>query len=327
MSSPKVHATIDDVSCIWNASPHNAFTDLIAWKERLFCAFRVGRNHVSTDGRIQILISEDGDRWMPAAIVEKAGFDLRDADLSEMPDGRLLLVGGVARRLADNVKAETNTFFSISEDGENWSEPVVITDGGRWIWRATWCEDHIYGVSYGEHKGIDFFSGQGPDEWTLSSEQILVEGRPSEVKVFFDSDQMAHALVRRDEPPYSALLGSASAPYDEWTWQDLGMDYPSFGGPNVAHTPWGWVAGGRMFDGGVDFDGAPDHVYTALNHLDLETATMSPLLRLPSGGDNSYPGLVWDDEREILWMSYYSSHEGQTSIYRARIRLSDSISA
>ena len=32
----------------------------------------------------------------------------------------------------------------------------------------------------------------------------------------------------------------------------------------------------------------------------------------------SYPGMVWDDD--LLWLSYYSSHEGKTSIYLAKIR-------
>ena len=31
------------------------------------------------------------------------------------------------------------------------------------------------------------------------------------------------------------------------------------------------------------------------------------------------PGLVWHDN--LLWMSYYSSHEGKTSIYLAKIKL------
>ena len=44
-----------------------------------------------------------------------------------------------------------------------------------------------------------------------------------------------------------------------------------------------------------------------------------PLLALPSGGDNSYPGMVWHDN--LLWMSYYSSHEGRTSIYLAKVKL------
>ena len=46
-----------------------------------------------------------------------------------------------------------------------------------------------------------------------------------------------------------------------------------------------------------------------------------PVLYLPSGGDCSYPGMVWHDG--LLWMSYYSSHQGKASIYLARIQLSE----
>ena len=45
---------------------------------------------------------------------------------------------------------------------------------------------------------------------------------------------------------------------------------------------------------------------------------MKPLLRLPSGGDTSYPGMVWHNDQ--LWISYYSSHEEKTSIYLAKVR-------
>ena len=44
-----------------------------------------------------------------------------------------------------------------------------------------------------------------------------------------------------------------------------------------------------------------------------------PVLTLPSGGDTSYPGLVWHDG--LLWMSYYSSHEGKSAIYLAKVKL------
>ena len=37
------------------------------------------------------------------------------------------------------------------------------------------------------------------------------------------------------------------------------------------------------------------------------------------GGDTSYPGMVWHDG--LLWLSYYSSHEGKTAIYLARVKL------
>ena len=42
---------------------------------------------------------------------------------------------------------------------------------------------------------------------------------------------------------------------------------------------------------------------------------------LPSGGDCSYPGFVALDESRGL-LSYYSSHDGSTSIYLAEIVLS-----
>ena len=46
-----------------------------------------------------------------------------------------------------------------------------------------------------------------------------------------------------------------------------------------------------------------------------------PVLTLPSGGDTSYAGMVWHDG--LLWVSYYSSHEGKTAIYLARVKLAD----
>jgi hypothetical protein len=45
----------------------------------------------------------------------------------------------------------------------------------------------------------------------------------------------------------------------------------------------------------------------------------TPWVTLPSGGDCSYPGMAWHDG--ILWVAYYSSHEGKAAIYLARVRL------
>jgi len=42
-------------------------------------------------------------------------------------------------------------------------------------------------------------------------------------------------------------------------------------------------------------------------------------LEFPSGGDTSYPGMVFYDG--ILWVSYYSSHEEKTSIYLAKVKI------
>ena len=83
------------------------------------------------------------------------------------------------------------------------------------------------------------------------------------------------------------------------------------GGPQLIELP-----GGEIVVAGRDYVGKAK---TKLWRLDPETATLSDLLALPSGGDTSYPGLVYRDG--LLWVSYYSSHEEKTSIYLARAKL------
>jgi hypothetical protein len=84
------------------------------------------------------------------------------------------------------------------------------------------------------------------------------------------------------------------------------------GGPHFITLPGGrFVAGVRLYEG---------FQRTALCWLDTEKGVLSEALMLPSLGDSSYCGLVWHDG--LLWVSYYSSHEGKTSIYLARVEVS-----
>ena len=71
-----------------------------------------------------------------------------------------------------------------------------------------------------------------------------------------------------------------------------------------------FVAAVRLYDGG------------ARTSLCLDRSAGRPLtefLKLPSGGDTSYAGLVLHEG--LLWVSYYSSHEGKTSIYLAKVEI------
>ena len=70
------------------------------------------------------------------------------------------------------------------------------------------------------------------------------------------------------------------------------------------------VAAVRLYDGGAR---------TSLTWLDPDAGKLIEFLKLPSGGDSSYAGLVWHEG--LLWVSYYSSHQGKTSIYLAKVRI------
>src|SRR5437867_1106396 len=81
---------------IWDAAPHNAFTDLACFQGKWFCTFREGQGHVSPDGAVRVLTSADGQAWSSAARLTSTTADLRDPKLSLAPDGRLMLTAAAA---------------------------------------------------------------------------------------------------------------------------------------------------------------------------------------------------------------------------------------
>jgi len=307
-----------EVNKIWDKAPHSAFTDLACWNERFYCAFREGRGHVSTDGRIRILQSKDGNDWESAALVTLEGYDLRDAHLSVTPDGRLMLLGGAAPRKEDNQSAPTGTFVSFSNDGKNWTKPQIVVEPGRWLWCVTWHKGKAYGISYAAGERMPYLEllvSDNGTEYRCHVDKLYGTGYPTEVTLRFDGDT-CYALVRRDrrgEEPSSALLGVSEPDYKKWRWHDLGAGFNGFGGPNFIRIAGGhWIGVGRMHDGGV---------HTALTYVDVKEGKMTKLLKLPSGRDTSYPGLVWYEG--MLYVSYYSGHEGKTSIYLAKLKVED----
>jgi hypothetical protein len=299
------------VARIWDAGAHNAFTDLIRWRNRWYCTFREGEAHVGGDGRIRVLVSADGEAWTSAALLGETGIDLRDPKLSITPDDRLMMVaGGSVYEGARYVSRQPRVMFS--SDGSTWSPPQRILAEGDWLWRVTWHEGRAYGVTYKTESGAS-------TEWTatlVSSADgrtfervttFAVTGRPNETTLRFMPDGEMVALVRREAGNRLAWVGRSRAPYTSWTWRETSHQ---IGGPNVIRLPDGTLwASGRSYPGGPK---------TVVARLTLD-GDYEPALTLPSGGDTSYAGMVWYEG--VLWVSYYASHEGKTAIYLARVKV------
>lgn len=300
---------------IWDAGEHNAFTDLIRWDDRLWCVFREGEGHVGGDGRIRVLSSMDGTNWAPAGLLREEGVDLRDPKLSITPDNRLMLVMGGSVYGGNTVLKSRQPRVAFTTDGVKWTLPKPILDEGEWLWRVTWNDGTAYGVSYRTEPrpdqtdlpakawSVSLYQSDNGEEWHRVTD-FAIPGRPNEATLRFHGDEM-WALVRRESGDRVSWIGRSSPPYSEWTWQATSQ---RIGGPNFVILPDGtkW-AGGRRYEGG------PKTVLFRMTDRDLNS-----VLTLPSGGDTSYPGFVIDDD--AMWMSYYSSHEGRSSIYIARIR-------
>jgi len=297
---------------IWDQAPHNAFTDLLRFQDRWYCVFREGTAHVSPDGALRVITSTDGQQWESLALVTSSTYDLRDAKLTVTPTGKLMLNG--AGMIADAaVRYQSMCWFS-ADAGRSWDAGRKIGDPGFWLWRTQWHDNIAYTMGYNTQrdrtKRILRLYASDDDGQTF---KILVDRVPApkgcgEDKILFLADESALCLLRHETGDRMGQLGTAAPPYTDWKWRDLNL---RIGGPNMIQLPDGRIlAAVRLYRGGTR---------TSLCWLDAAEATLTEALKLPSGGDTSYAGLVWHDG--LLWVSYYSSHESKTSIYLAKVMI------
>ncbi|MFQ5731580.1 MAG: exo-alpha-sialidase [Planctomycetaceae bacterium] len=300
---------------IWDKGKHNAFTDLIRFRDKFFCTFREGNAHVGGDGAIRVLVSGDGAKWESAALLTEKGIDLRDPKFSVTPDNRLMIVAGGSVYKGGRKILGRQPRVLFSKDGVKWTAARRVLAEGDWLWRVTWHKGTAYGVSYRtsprktDTKTSDWLvslykSGDGL-KWKRVTD-LAVPHRPNETTLRFTPDGEMIALMRREAGSRKGWIGTAKPPYTKWKWTETKH---RLGGPNFIRLSDGSLwAGSRSYPGGAK---------TVL--AKMTTTSYDPVLTLPSGGDTSYPGLVW--HKGLLWMSYYSSHQGKTSIYLAKIRV------
>ena len=311
---------------IWDVAPHNAFTDLIQYEGKYYCTFREGSGHNPTsekaeNGEIRILVSTDGVEWKSHALLKKEGIDLRDSKLSVTPDGRLMvLMGGSVYRNGTLISRLPHVTFMNPQNEFVDLTPVNIDPEIQsyvdWLWRVTWDKKSGigYGVVYQAFPGQEYpvYLVQTTDGVNYRNvTRLNVTGLPNEATVELPGDGKMRIIMRREGDDRNGWLGYSDAPYHTWQWHDLGR---RLGGPNLTTLPDGTTLIGSR--GHRTKENRP--AFTGLFGIDEDHKAVL-FMEFPSDGDNGYPGfLVQGDE---LWVSYYSSHEGKTSIYLARIKI------
>lgn len=303
-----IPAELVSIDRIGDRAPHSAFTSLVRFHERLFVAFREGTSHASPDGAIRILASYDSQRWEPVARLDYPVADLRDPKLVVTPYGRLMLVAAGAMHPPFDVKFKTFVWFSY--DGREWTSAEVIGEPNSWMWRVTWHEKKAYGMGYGTSDDRFFRTYLSADGRTFQvyNHNAAPGDYPNESDTVFLPGDRAVTLLRRDGKANTGLVGTSRPPYRTWDWKDLGV---RIGGPALIRIPDGrLVAIVRLYDG---------RERTSLCWVDLETPKLEEFLTLPSGGDTSYAGVLYYGD--LLHISYYSSHEGRTAVYYAKVKI------
>jgi hypothetical protein len=301
---------------IWDRAEHNALTDLLRFKNKWFCCFRESDAHVfGSDGTIRILASVDGNDWSSIASLAVKGVDLRDPKLSITPwQSLMLLVGGSVYEGRHFVSRQPMVAFS--ENGESWLPFQKILFPHEWLWRVTWYQGTGYGVSYSflepEHQSKEWFVKLFSTTSGLDFDLITqwdISGKPNECTLRFDDNGVMVALLRKEaRNERCAMIGHSLPPYAAWKWEKTSHH---LGGPNFLILPdQEMIAAGRIEERN------PYGYFEKTALLEMTLNDLTPRLFLPSGGvDCSYPGMVFYEGN--LWVSYYSSHEGKTSIYLA----------
>ncbi|MBN8418192.1 MAG: exo-alpha-sialidase [Verrucomicrobia bacterium] len=309
-------AELVSVEKIWDKGAHNGATDITRFQNLFYCCFRESDSPTKGEGVVHMLISANGKTWVDHVTISEPGVDLRDPKLIVTPDEKrlYLLCGG------DSATLGRQTRYATSMDGKVWTPLQKLLAKGDWLWRVSInpADKRFYGASFNIHPAS---GGPAPEkEWSLKtyastdgsvwqlSSLMNVPGQPGETTLRFLKDGTALALIARQGGDRKGVIGTAKAPYREWTYAATGLP---LGGPNFIELPDGkLIAGSRGF-------GATPGAHMVL--FAMTPTSLTPILELPSGGDCSYPGLYWHDD--LLHVTYYSSHEGKAAIYYARVKV------
>lgn len=320
--NPLQGQTILQTQKIWDAAPHNAFTDLVRYKGYFYCTFREADNHVpkgrEQNGKVRVLRSHSSKNWESIALLHNGLYDLRDPKISVTPDHRLMVIMGGSDYSTGSLSGCV-PHVSFSSDGRHFSDPqpavtdALVRSDFDWIWRITWKGGTGYGVVYQPNQpdaeiAVHLLSTTDGIHYQLVC-KLGLTGKPNEATIRFEGDRM-YIVIRREGSGTNGMLGVSDPPYQSWKWTDLGM---RIGGPEFIFTGPGKIAMGTRLYHTAEEGGAKTGVVFMNSN-----GVIGNILELPSGGDTSYPGMVICHGK--IYMSYYSNHEGKPSIYLAVIK-------
>lgn len=306
---------------------HKAFPDLIKYKGYYYACFREANSHVSYQdfGKIRILKGNfDAEtkiwKWENVALLSKQGYDLRDPRFFINRDNALqIMIGGSIINDKNETIMRTPHVAILKNDQwvilEAMTDPSANSATGQWIWRVTWnaYDNQGYALSYGKNSTLSLMKTADG----IKFEKVVdITAAPltdlSEGTLRFKPDGTAVALIRSRK---NGIIGTA-APSDNYTKWSLSVLPFRMGGPNfvISKQQKMWAATRYFF---LKENNILDEA-TIVGFMDEKSLT--PALRLKSGFDTSYPGMVLEEDESLTLIYYSSESEKKSHIYITRIK-------
>lgn len=324
---PKVE--VSNVRKVFDEGHHNAFTDLTVFNGAFYLAFRTcpDGHGVSPNASVIIMTSKDTVEWTQVHTFNVPKRDTRDPHFLVFNERLFVYTGtwysgDAPAKSNEDLELNLHLGYAVwSKDGADWSDPTLL-DGtfGHYVWRAAaygkkafLCGRRKIGFEVGpkgEPDKIESLMLESDDGLIWRKRATFQETMGDETAFLFEHNGDILGVGRRRG---TAQLLRSQPPYEKW--QRINLDR-HIGGPLIVK--WGarTVVGGRH-----STENGPKTSMCWLVGNELHE-----FAELPSGGDNSYPGLVAISPTQAV-MSWYSSHEGKSSIYMANLEITSDTSA
>ena len=251
----------ENVRKVFDDGRHNAFTDLITFRDAFYLAFRScpDGHGVSPNASIIVLRSPDTLEWEQVHTFSVAKRDTRDPHFLVFKN-RLFVITGTwysgEQPAKSNADLELNLHLGYavhSTDGVEWSEPALLEGTfGHYVWRAAANEDKAYlcgrrkvGFAVGpkgEPNEIESLMLESDDGLVWRKRATFQEIAGDETAFLFERNGGILGVGRRRG---KAQLLRSAPPYREWERRDLDRH---IGGPLLAK----W--GGRTLVGRTELD-------------------------------------------------------------------------
>jgi hypothetical protein len=317
---------------VWEQARSNTGVDLVRFGDSFFMAVTESEGSVSHSGAIRVLASKDGVRWNDQGVLKSdtPGRGVYNPRFSVYPDGQLALaVHGI---IPTPNSPDPIPQFGGTIQTRVWSTRDGVTFGalesvgvmnqpfGRVAWNQGRALAYSNGCICGNTTTLFFHTSADGKAFKEVYEHTLEKRMPEEGSVVFDGET-AHCLVacRRiyalndqdiqpGNPPTLGLVGTAKAPYTNWTWVDTNVVLSN---PNVIRLPNGkiWAA--------VSLHEPKKR--TALCELDPKTGKLVEILELPTNGELVDVGLSMHDNH--LWAAFHKTVEGKSRAHVCKIAL------
>ena len=131
---PEVENPICSIRTLVRDGHHNAFTNLVRWRDELYLTYRRSSGHAQGDGDIILLRSKDGQEWKSCPTALQSSRNFYEGHMVDLGD-RLCMFSGAFRRGGVLDKTTMKQYVSFSSNGRDWSPPQAIYKPLWRFWR------------------------------------------------------------------------------------------------------------------------------------------------------------------------------------------------